>query len=216
MKTVSALFGFILVVTFSACGDVVASEGGADSAGATSVDLTAAPSGTYRTDPHHAYIVFSYNHMGYSRPQIRWRNWTGALNWNAEDPSASTLNVEIDANSIDTAVEELDKNLKSGNYFDVAHYPKITFTSTSVERTGESTGKLTGDLTIKGVTKPVTFNVVINRAADDDFAKAYKLGFSGTAMVSRSDFGMNAFVPLVSDAVQIDVEAEFIMPHREK
>jgi len=71
---------------------------------------------------------------------------------------------------------------------------------------------MTGDLTIKGVTKPVTLDVTINRAADDSFAKAYKLGFSATGVLKRTDFGVDLYAPLVSDEVPFKIEAEFVMP----
>jgi polyisoprenoid-binding protein YceI len=175
-------------------------------------DVSMTVPGVYKSDSGHAYITFSYDHQGYSRPWLRWRSWTGDLNWNPADPSQSSIAVVIDAASIDSGVDKFDEHLKSPDFFDVANHPQITFNSTSVTVDGPSTANVAGDLTVKGVTKPVTLDVKINRAADDDFAKGYKLGFSGKTSVKRSDFGVDKYTPFVGDDVEIIVEAEFVLP----
>ncbi|MGF1543687.1 MAG: YceI family protein [Parvularculaceae bacterium] len=184
--------------------------GGAAAQDAAPVDPAGAVSGKYKSDPGHAYISFTYLHQGYSRPILRWRDWTGELDWNADDPTKSKLNVEIDAASIDSGVDKFDAHLKSADFFEVEKHPKITFKSTKLTTTGPNTGELTGDLTIKGETKPVTLDVTLNRAADDDFAKAHKLGFSATGEVKRTDFGVGKYAPFVGDEVTLTVEAEFV------
>jgi polyisoprenoid-binding protein YceI len=120
--------------------------------------------------------------------------------------------VVIDAASIDSGVDEFDDHLKSADFFGVANNPQITFKSTAVSLAGGARGTVTGDLTIKGVTKPVTFDITINRAANDDFAQAYKLGFSAAGVVKRSDFGVDKYVPFVGDDVSIVIESEFLLP----
>lgn len=176
------------------------------------VDPSAAEKGVYVTDPGHAYITFNYLHQGYSRPYLRWRSWTGMLDWDPAAPTASKIEVEIDAASIDSGVDRFDDHLKSSDFFDVDAHPKITFRSTTLETTGDATGRMTGDLTIKGVTKPVTLEVTLNRAADDDFAKAHKLGFSARGVVKRSDFGVDRYVPFVGDEIDVIIEAELVKP----
>lgn len=184
---------------------------GSAPAAAGDVELSAAPSGSYRTDPRHAYIVFSYDHMGMSHPHLRWRKWSGELDWDAEDPDASSVYVTINAASVDSGVDEFDGHLRGERFFDVANHPEITFESTSIERTGPSTGKISGDLTIRGVTAPVVLDAVINGAKGDAQDGVYKLGFSATATVKRSMFGITAYLPLVSDEVEISIESEFVM-----
>ncbi len=176
---------------------------------------TDAKSGTYTTDDGHRYITFSYSHAGFSNPWLRWRDWTGTLDWNAEDPAASSVNVVINAESIDTGVDVFDGHLKDDRFFDVANHPEITFVSTSVEKTGDNTGEITGDLTIKGTTKPVTLDVVFNKGEYDQRNSRYKLGFSGKTTVKRSDYGVDLFAPVVSDEVDIIIETEFLMPAAE-
>ncbi|MFN3959992.1 MAG: YceI family protein [Parvularculaceae bacterium] len=175
-------------------------------------DVSMTAPGVYKSDTSHAYITFSYDHQGYSRPWLRWRSWAGELNWNPSDPGKSSISVVIDAASIDSGVDKFDEYLKSADFFDVANHPRITFNSSGVTVDGPASARIAGDLTIKGVTKPVTLDVRINRAADDDFAKGYKLGFSGKTLVKRSDFGVDKYVPFVGDDVEIVVEAEFVLP----
>ncbi len=175
-------------------------------------DVSATLPGVYKSDGSHAYITFSYDHQGYSRPSLRWRSWTGDLTWNPAAPEQSSIAVVIDVASIDSGVDKFDEHLKSPDFFDAAKNPQITFSSKTVAIDGPATAKVAGDLTIKGVTKPVTLDVKINRAADDDFAKGYKLGFSGKTAIKRSDFGVDKYAPFVGDDVDIKIEAEFVMP----
>lgn len=170
-----------------------------------------APSGVYESEATHRYITFSYTHLGFSDPWLRWRDWNGTLNWNAEAPEQSSVSVVINAESIDTGVDIFDGHLKGERFFDVANHPEITFDSTDVETTGANTGTITGDLTIKGNTKPVTLDVVFNKGAFQERDNIYRLGFSGKTTVKRSDFGVDFAAPNVSDEVDIVIEAEWIM-----
>lgn len=181
------------------------------------VDLKGAPTGAYVTEAGHRYITFSYLHQGLSNPWLRWRDWKGDLSWNAEDPTKSSINVVINTPSIDTGVDDFDAHMKSPDLFDVAKFPVATFKSTSLERTGPNTGKITGDLTIKDVTKPVTLDARINAAQFSPDRKnpssgKYKLGFSATATIKRSEWNMGFAVPFVGDDVAIVIEAEFESP----
>ncbi len=176
---------------------------------APAVDPAAAVAGEYKSDPGHAYITFHYDHQGYSRPYIRWRKWDGVLNWNPETVEKSSVNVTIDATSIDSGVDRFDEHLKSADFFDVEKHGTISFVSTKVEKTGDTTGVITGDLTVKEITKSVSLDVTLNRAAAD---KGHKLGFSGATKIKRSDFGVGKYAPFVGDDVDIIIEAEFVKP----
>lgn len=169
-------------------------------------------SGVYTPDIHHRYITFSYLHQGYSRPILNWDEWTGELDWNAEAPEDSSVNVVIDVSSVDSGVADFDGHLTSADWFNAAEYPEITFVSTDVEKTGPDTGKITGDLTIKGVTKPVTLDATFRKGAYDERNNIYKLGFAGETTVKRSDFDLGAYVPVVGDEVDIKIETEWVMP----
>ncbi len=171
-----------------------------------------APSGTYVADNGHRYITFSYSHLGFSNPYLRWRDWTGELDWDADNPEQSSVSVTIDAASIDSGVERFDGHLKGETFFDVENHPEITFVSTGVEKTGDDTGVITGDLTIKGVTKPVALETTFNNAGYMERGDLHKIGFSAKTTVKRSDFGLGAYAPAVGDDVDIVIEVEFDKP----
>ncbi|MEM9495197.1 MAG: YceI family protein [Pseudomonadota bacterium] len=205
------------VILIAACGQ--AANGQATNEQAETSDVREeklqefdAVSGTYVSEATHRYITFSYLHQGYSRPHVRFDDWTGTLDWNADDPAASSIAVTINAASISSGVPKFDDHLRSADFFDTDAHPEITFASTRVERTGDVTGKITGDLTIKGVTKPVTLDVTYNKSAYEQRGKSYKIGFSATAAVKRSDFGVDKYTPFVGDDVEIVIEAEFEKP----
>lgn len=171
-----------------------------------------APTGKYVTDAGHRYITFTYSHLGFSDPYLRWRDWEGELDWNAENPEQSSVSVTIDAASIDSGVDEFDSHLKGETFFDVENHPQITFVSTGVETTGDMTGVITGDLTIKGVTKSVALDTTFNKAGFMERGNLHKIGFSARTTVKRSDFGVDAFAPAVGDEVEILIEVEFDKP----
>lgn len=177
----------------------------------TEAKYKVAPSGTYDVDKGHAYIVFTYVHQGYSKPLLRWRDWASSLTWDNENPENSSVSVDIKTAKIDTGVDIFDEHLRAGNWFDAENHPDISFKSTSVTKSSDTAGTLTGDLTIKGVTKPVTLDVVFNKAGFSQRSNAHKLGFSATGSLKRSDWGLGNYAPSVGDNVDLTIEAEYEM-----
>lgn len=167
------------------------------------------PSGVYENDPAHTYVAFSYTHMGFSHPILRFNTIGATLNFNADHPDQSKLDVKIDAKSIDGGTPTFDEHLNSDRFFDTAKFPDIMFKATSIKVTGGMTGTVTGDLTIKGMTKPVTLNVTLNKAGPNPMSKAPSMGFSATGTLKRSEWGLGAYVPNVSDDVKLMIESEF-------
>lgn len=196
----------------AACGQPANGQSEDAAADAAAEQDFGAISGTYKSEERHRYITFSYNHFGYSTPQIRWREWEATLEWNAEDPAASSVSVTIDATSADSGVDVFDGHLNGEKFFDTENFDEITFVSTGISRTGDTTGQITGDLTIKDVTKSVMLDATFNNGAFDERGNRYKIGFSAIASVNRSDFGIDYLAPAVSDQVDITISAEFIMP----
>ncbi len=108
---------------------------------------------TYQIDPRHSSAGFGVTHLMISTVRGEFHGVTGTVVVDDSDVSKSTVNVTIDATSLDTREPDRDKHLKSEAFFDVAKYPAITFQSTKVERNNEGSLKITGDLTIRGITK---------------------------------------------------------------
>ena len=153
--------------------------------------------GVYELEEDHAYLSFSYSHMGLSHPQLQFTAFDAELRLDGNDMSKSEVSITIDAASIDTTVAALDDELRGEKFFDVGNNPQITFSSTGYEETSESGGKLTGDLTVLGISKSITLDVTINSASMNPQNRREMIGFSATGTVNRSEFGMDSLVPMV-------------------
>jgi polyisoprenoid-binding protein YceI len=177
-------------------------------ASTATADLSDLPSGTYKLDKTHGYINFSYTHVGFSTPTVGFRNFDVEVGFDSEDPAASTLAVTIDAASIDSRVDEFNDHLRGEDFFNVAAHPEIEFVATGIEMDGAGAAVITGDLTIMDTTKPVTLAATLNKAAVHPMSKAPTMGLNATTTVLRSDWGLGYAVPIVSDAVNINISVE--------
>lgn len=176
---------------------------------AEAFDFSALPAGTYTDENGHAYIQFSYDHQGYSRPILRWSEFDATVTFDPAAPENSTLNVTIPAASIDSMVPAFDDHLKSADFFDVETYPTISFVSTGLDINPDGTGTITGDLTVKDITRSITFDGKINKVGKNFRSGVDMFGISGTGMMKRSDYGVGKFAPNVGDEVQLVMEVEF-------
>lgn len=176
---------------------------------AEAFDFSALPSGTYTDEDGHAYIQFSYDHQGYSRPLLRWSEFDARVEYDSESPSNSTLMVTIPISSIDSMVPAFDDHLKSADFFDVETFPTATFKSTSLDINPDGTGTITGDLTMRDVTRQITFDGKLNKIGKHFRSGVDMFGISGTGKLLRSDYGLGKFAPGVGDEVELVMEVEF-------
>ncbi|WP_415913895.1 YceI family protein [Paraburkholderia sp. J76] len=170
------------------------------------------PPGHYVLDAHHWSVVFDVDHFHYSRFVMRFDRAQAALDWQAGGLEAATVDVTIDATSLDTNVSALDAMVKGPQMLDAQRYPAVRFTSTHFTRTGEGRGTLTGNLTLRGVTQPVTLDVTLNGYAPNPLTKQPTLGFTATGHFNRSAFGLTSWYPAVGDEIDVRIEAEFEQP----
>lgn len=175
-----------------------------------SADLTEVPSGEYTLDSAHGYITFTYNHLGFSNPRVGFNSFDTTLALDSSNPENSVVEVTIDASSIDSRVAEFNEHLNGSDFFNTAEHPSITFKSTKVEATGENTFDVTGDLTILGTTRPVTLATTINGAGNHPMRKVPTVGVSASTKLMRSEWGLGAYVPAVSDEVELSIEVELL------
>lgn len=179
--------------------------------GATAnADLSDVPSGKYSLDLSHAYITFSYSHMGFSTPNLGFRDFDASLDLDSNDLENSSIEVVINAASIESLKDDFNDHLRSGDFFDTANFPQATFSSTKIESTGEDTFDVTGNLTIRDVTKPVTLAATLNKAAMHPMQKVPTVGFSAETTIMRSEFGLGRYVPNVGDEVTIHITVEML------
>jgi polyisoprenoid-binding protein YceI len=164
---------------------------------------------TWYLDPPHSSAQFSVRHLGISTVRGTF-NKLGGVVVDSPDLSKASVNVTIDANSIDTRVEMRDKDLRSDHFFDVAKYPTLTFVSKRVESAGAGKLKVTGDLTMHGVTKEVVLDVDGPTPPFKDPKGKQHRGISATTTVNRSDYGMNFDAGTVGDSVAIQLDVELV------
>ncbi|MEO0443917.1 MAG: YceI family protein [Pseudomonadota bacterium] len=170
------------------------------------ISSATAYSADYLFDKVHTQIFFNVSHLGFSRSTGAFTDFTGNFSFNENDFSQSKVEVTIQTDSIDLNDKAWNKHMQGTKWFDVKQYPKMTFKSRSVKKTGDKTMDVIGDLTIKGVTKPVTLAVTFNKAGEA-FGQQ-KAGFSATATIDRTEFGMDKSVPAVGTDILISIEVE--------
>ena len=166
--------------------------------------------GAYTLETSHARIVFSVSHMGFSTWYGNLTGATGTLTLDPHNPAASSVAISIPAASISTTNAVLDAKLKGGSWFDTERYPTITFKSDAVKITGPGQADITGALTLRGFTHPVTLHAHFNGAGTNPLDQAYTVGFDATLALQRSAFGINTYVPLIGDDVEVAISAPFV------
>jgi polyisoprenoid-binding protein YceI len=165
-------------------------------------------------DPAHSTVGFSVRHMMISTVHGSFAKYSGALSIDDGDVSKSTAHIEIDASSITTGNDKRDEHLRSADFFDVAHFPKLVFDATHVERRGPAAFALNGNLTIKNITHPVILDVTGLTGEVKDPWGATRRGATATTKINRKDFGLNWNKALetggvvVGDEVTIQLEVE--------
>ncbi|MET3725500.1 YceI family protein [Sphingomonas trueperi] len=171
-------------------------------------DASRVPAGTYAVDTGHTQVDFTVNHFGFSQFTGQAGGATGSLTIDPAKPNDAKLDITIPTSGIVTTVAALDKHLASPDFFDAAKYPTIHFVSTKVVVSGTK-AQITGDLTLHGVTKPVTLETSLVGAGTNPMMKKLNFGFEATTTISRSAFGMDKYVPFVSDEVKLHINAAF-------
>ena len=167
--------------------------------------------GTYNLDGSHSHVGFTVKHLMVAKVRGSFNTATATITI-ADEPTASTVEVSIDASSIDTRDEGRDGHLRSGDFLDVEQFPALTFTSTSVSPKGDR-WEVTGDLTIKDVTKSTVLTVEFEGGSVDPWGNA-RIGFSATGEINREEFGLTwnqaletgGFV--VGKNIKLEIEAE--------
>ncbi len=162
----------------------------------------------YVLDPAHSFLGIAWRHFGFSTSYGDFAKLDGELLLDEERPENSKLKVTIAIDSLRVSTEEFRKHLLGPDFFDAKTYPNATFVSRQVVRTGERDAEVQGDLTLHGVTRPLTLVVRLNKLAEHPMRKVRAVGFDARGMVKRSEFGMGAFTPMVSDDVGIFISTE--------
>ncbi len=169
----------------------------------------------YSIDSAHSDIAFSVRHMVFAKVRGHFTKWTAQLVYDAADPAKSSIEVSVDAGSIDTREAQRDGHLKSPDFLDVEKYPKITYKSRRVEAGAPKHYKLVGDLTIHGVTQEATLDVEELGHGKDPWGND-RILFGAKGSVNRVDYGLKwnqaleAGGVLVGEKVDFEVDIEVV------
>ena len=179
------------------------------------MDVSRVTAGTYSADPSHTLVGFRVNHFGFNDYFGIFGDVEGTLQIDPSNLSAASVDVTIPIAEVTVAAEGLkDHLLRAGedgaepDFFGPSPAP-ARFQSTSVELTGDTTANITGNLTLNGVTRPVVLAATFTGAGTNPMSNAQTIGFEGRTTIKRSNFGIDTFVPMVSDEVELDITAAF-------
>jgi polyisoprenoid-binding protein YceI len=165
-------------------------------------------------DVSHSAIHFWVRHMIISKVHGRFAKWSGTIQLDEQDLTRSSVDVRIEAASIDTQVADRDTHLKSADFLDVAKYPELTFRSKRIEKAGEGY-RIVGELSLHGVAREVTLDAEFAGLGKDPWGNQ-RAGFSAKASLDRRDYGLvwNAALEtggvLVGEKVEITIELEAV------
>jgi len=165
--------------------------------------------GQYSLDKSHTAVLFKVDHLGLSTYIGRFNEFDASLNFDPSNIAQMQLNATIEMNSLDINNPDLKDDLMGRTWFNQKSYPQAKFTTRSVSLLADNEFEFVGDMDWRGVVKPISLIVTFNGGATNILTQKYTLGFSAKGSFLRSDFGMDAFIPLVGDQIEIEVYSEF-------
>ena len=184
---------------------------------AAKINYAPVPAGTYNLDPAHSLIGFAVRHLEINLVSGRFKDFSGAINYNDRDVTKSTVEFNAKIASIDTEVAARDKHLLSADFFEAEKYPEMTFKSTKIEKRGKDDYVIQGDFTLKGVTKKIEFPFTFTGAIKDPWGNT-RFGIEAQTKINRRDYGINYGNALpaggfdVANEVTIDLRLEAVKP----
>lgn len=170
--------------------------------------------GTYEFDKAHSYIGFKIRHMGLINVPGAFKDFTGQIDFNAEDPKRSSVDFAVKMKSVDTRVDARDNHLRSKDFFEVEKYPEMKFKSKSIEKKANRY-IVKGDLTMKDVTKEIEIPVSIYGPIEDARG-SIRMGVIGSTGINRREFNVNYGgdlpngTPVLADTVIVDIQIESV------
>lgn len=170
---------------------------------------------TWLIDPAHTHVEFAVRHMMVSTVKGRFAGVSGTIQLDETDLTHSSIEVSIDAASIDTREAQRDAHLRSSDFLDAETFPTITYRSRRIEPLTEGHFRVIGDLTIRNVTQEVALDTTLEGRMPDPWGHE-RAGYSATTAISRKDFGLQWNVALegggvlVADEVKISIDVETV------
>ncbi len=162
----------------------------------------------YNVDPTHSTVIFKVKHFGVGFQYGSFRKVSGTLVVDEGKPARSSVSIDVDAASVFTANKKRDKHLRGPDFLNVKQFPKISFRSTKVRKSGKEL-KVQGKLTLHGVTKPITVRMLLVGKGKDAWGNN-RIGFEGSFVVKRSNFGIAKMKGAVGEKLHMIVAVEGI------
>lgn len=184
---------------------------------AAKINYAPIPAGTFNLDPAHSLIGFAVRHLEINLVSGRFKDFTGAINYDERDVTKSTVAFNAKIASIDTEVAARDKHLLSADFFDATTYPEMSFKSTKVEKKGKDKYVAYGDFTLKGVTKQIELPFTLTGAIKDPWGNT-RFGIKAQTKINRRDYAINYGNALtaggfdVANEVEIELHLEAVKP----
>jgi polyisoprenoid-binding protein YceI len=164
----------------------------------------------YELEPVHSRIMFTCNHFGYSNVIGTFSQPTGTLDFDPDDWTSAKLDVSVKLATLDLGDARFNQRILKRDYLDGEKHPVARFVSTHVEPLTPTTAKVHGELTLRGVSKPLTLEVSLNKLARNRYTMRRTAGFSAKATLDRNDWGMDDDPGVVGATVELSIEAEAV------
>jgi polyisoprenoid-binding protein YceI len=164
----------------------------------------------WEIDSSHSGIHFSVRHLVIAKVRGQFTRWSGTVTVPRGDFTQASVDVTVDASSIDTGVADRDAHLKSPDFFDVGAYPELTFKSARFEPHGDARGRLVGTLTIRGISREVVLDVERHGQARDPWGND-RAAFSARTSIDRKDFGLTWNQALESGGVLVGKKVKILL-----
>ena len=161
-------------------------------------------------DPTHSEIGFKVKHMMFTNVSGKFDTYEGTIETEENDFTTAKISFSADINSVDTRNTDRDNHLKSGDFFDAANHPKLTFAGKSFTKVNDHNYELTGDLTIKGIAKEVKLPVEFSGLMQDPWGNT-KVGLNIESKINRKDWGLNWNAALETGGVLVGEEVKLII-----
>lgn len=162
----------------------------------------------YTIEPTHASVLWTANHFGFSDVSGKFSEIEGSIIFDEKNPQKSSVDATIKIANLNTGIAKLDGHLKSKDFFDAEKFATAKFISKKITVTGKNKAKIEGDLTLLGITKSVVLDTKFNKSGVNPINQKQSIGFSASASLNRSDFGIKYALPGVSDKVDLIIQVE--------
>jgi polyisoprenoid-binding protein YceI len=164
---------------------------------------------TYGVDPNHSYPGFEINHLGFSNMRGMFDSTKGRITIDRAARNGS-IEIVIDTASLDTGHAKRDEHLRSEEFFNVAAFPTMSYKANRLTFDGDRPSGAEGQLTLLGKTMPVNLTITNFNCGQNPISKKPTCGANAVTTIKRSQFGMNAYVPGISDEVKISISVEAV------